>query len=123
MNTEKNWHYQGNNLGGCRSCYCAKCELIIALSPQSRTLCQQTFPCCTVCLVWLALGAREIPYEKEGGEEEFGIHLLHHLQQPRCLSPLPLLHPHPGLHHLRCHCAGLHTEHYSHTAHGTLYPY
>ena len=31
-------------------------------SPQYRTQCQQTFPCCTVCLVWLALGAREIPY-------------------------------------------------------------
>ena len=31
-------------------------------SPQSSTPCQQTFPCCTVCLVWLALGAREIPY-------------------------------------------------------------
>ena len=24
---------------------------------QSSTPCQQTFPCCTVCLVWLALGA------------------------------------------------------------------
>ena len=30
------------------------------LSPQSSTQCQQTFPCCTVCLVWLALGAMEI---------------------------------------------------------------
>ena len=29
-------------------------------SPQSSTQCQQTFPCCTVCLVWLALGASEI---------------------------------------------------------------
>ena len=28
-------------------------------SPQSSTPCQQTFPCCTVCLVWLALGARK----------------------------------------------------------------
>ena len=25
-------------------------------SPQPSTPCQQTFPCCTVCLVWLALG-------------------------------------------------------------------
>ena len=31
-------------------------------SPQSSTQCQQTFPCCTVCLVWLALGAREVPH-------------------------------------------------------------
>ena len=31
-------------------------------SPQSSTQCQQTFPCCTVCLVWLALGAREVDY-------------------------------------------------------------
>ena len=31
-------------------------------SPQSSTQCQQSFPCCTVCLVWLALGAREIPH-------------------------------------------------------------
>ena len=31
-------------------------------SPQSSTPCQQTFPCFTVCLVWLALGARKIPY-------------------------------------------------------------
>ena len=31
-------------------------------SPQSSTPCQQTFPCCTVCLVWLALGARKILY-------------------------------------------------------------
>ena len=31
-------------------------------SPQSSTPCQQTFPCCTVCLVWLALGATKIPY-------------------------------------------------------------
>ena len=30
---------------------------------QSSTPCQQTFPCCTVCLVWLALRAREIPYD------------------------------------------------------------
>ena len=29
---------------------------------QSSTPCQQTFPCCTVCLVWLELGARKIPY-------------------------------------------------------------
>ena len=29
-------------------------------SPQSRTPCQQTIPCCTACLVWLVLGAREI---------------------------------------------------------------
>ena len=27
-------------------------------SPQSSTQCQQTFSWCTVCLVWLALGAR-----------------------------------------------------------------
>ena len=32
-------------------------------SPQSSTKCHQTFACCTVCLVWLALGAREIPYD------------------------------------------------------------
>ena len=31
-------------------------------TPQSSTQCQQSFPCCTVCLVWLALGARKIPY-------------------------------------------------------------
>ena len=31
-------------------------------SPQSSTTCQQLLPCCTVCLVWLALGAREVPY-------------------------------------------------------------
>ena len=31
-------------------------------SQQSSPQCQQTFPCCTVCLVWLALGARKIPY-------------------------------------------------------------
>ena len=31
-------------------------------SPQSSTPCQPTFPCCTVCLIWLALGARKIPY-------------------------------------------------------------
>ena len=30
-------------------------------SPQSSTQCQQSFPCCTVCLVWLALGAWKIP--------------------------------------------------------------
>ena len=30
---------------------------------QSSKQCQQSFPCCTVCLVWLALGAREIPYD------------------------------------------------------------
>ena len=29
-------------------------------SPQSSTPCQQNFPCCTACLVWLVLGAREI---------------------------------------------------------------
>ena len=29
-------------------------------SPQSSTRYQQTYPCCTVCLVWLALLAREI---------------------------------------------------------------
>ena len=29
-------------------------------SPQSRTPCQQNFPCCTAHLVWLVLGAREI---------------------------------------------------------------
>ena len=29
---------------------------------QSSTQCQQTFPCCTVCLVWLALGATDIPH-------------------------------------------------------------
>ena len=28
--------------------------------PQSSTPCQQTFPCCTICFVWLALWAREI---------------------------------------------------------------
>ena len=28
--------------------------------PQSSTPCQQTFPCGTVCLVWLALWARDI---------------------------------------------------------------
>ena len=28
-------------------------------SPQSSKPCQQSFPCCTVCLVWLALWARE----------------------------------------------------------------
>ena len=32
-------------------------------SPKSSTLCQQTFPCCALGLVWLALGAREIPYD------------------------------------------------------------
>ena len=31
-------------------------------SPQSSTQCQQSFPCCTACLVWLALGAMEIPF-------------------------------------------------------------
>ena len=31
-------------------------------SPQSGTPCRQSFPCCTVSFVWLALGAREIPY-------------------------------------------------------------
>ena len=31
-------------------------------SLQSSTPCQQTFSCCTVYLVWLALGARQIPY-------------------------------------------------------------
>ena len=30
-------------------------------SPQSSTQCQQTFPWFTVCLVWMALGAREVP--------------------------------------------------------------
>ena len=35
-------------------------------SPQSSTPCQQTFPSCTVCLVWLALGARQIPYGYSG---------------------------------------------------------
>ena len=33
-------------------------------SHQSSTQCQQTFRCCTICLVWLALGARDIPYEQ-----------------------------------------------------------
>ena len=28
--------------------------------PKSSTPCQHTFPCCTVCFVWLALWAREI---------------------------------------------------------------
>ena len=37
-------------------------ERSLGPSPQSSTQCQQNFPCCTVCLVWLALGAREIPY-------------------------------------------------------------
>ena len=32
-------------------------------SPQSSIQYQQSFPCCTVCLVWLALGTREIPYD------------------------------------------------------------
>ena len=36
-------------------------------SPQSSTQCQQTFPCCTVCLFWLALGAREISLWCIGG--------------------------------------------------------
>ena len=27
----RKWHDQGNNLGGCRSCYCAKCESNIAI--------------------------------------------------------------------------------------------
>ena len=31
-------------------------------SPQSSIQCKQRFPWCTVCLVWLALGVREIPY-------------------------------------------------------------
>ena len=31
-------------------------------SPQSSKQCQQTSPCCTAHLAWLALGAREIPY-------------------------------------------------------------
>ena len=31
-------------------------------SPQSSTPCQQILPCCPVCLVWLALGARKICY-------------------------------------------------------------
>ena len=31
-------------------------------SQQSSTPCQQTFPCCTICLVWLAPGAWKIPY-------------------------------------------------------------
>ena len=37
---------------------------VTSLGPslQSSTPCQQTFPCCTICLVWLALGARKIPY-------------------------------------------------------------
>ena len=30
--------------------------------PQSSTQCQQIFTSSTVCLVWLALGARQIPY-------------------------------------------------------------
>ena len=42
--------------------YCSVCVVVI----QSSTTCQQLFPCCTVCLVWLALGAREVPY---GGYE------------------------------------------------------
>ena len=36
-------------------------------SPQSSTPCEQTFPCCTVCLVLLALGARKIRYGGSGG--------------------------------------------------------
>ena len=42
------------------------CDSAWAPSPQSSTQCQLTLPCCTVCLVWLALGNREIPYG--GGE-------------------------------------------------------
>ena len=38
---------------------------------QPSTQCQQTFPCCTVCLVWLALGAREIPYGGRGRGQTF----------------------------------------------------
>ena len=37
------------------------CSVSVVVT-QSSTPCQQTFPCCTVCLVWLALGARKIPY-------------------------------------------------------------
>ena len=59
----------------CRSALCFKtvnpgCLLFLTVlatslgpSPQSSTQCQQTFPCCTVCLVWLALGAREVPHD------------------------------------------------------------
>ena len=42
--------------------------LVTSLGPslQSSTQYQQSFPCCTVCLVWLALGAREIPLPRSG---------------------------------------------------------
>ena len=36
-------------------------------SPQFSPQCQRILPCCTVCLVWLALGAREITYGGRGG--------------------------------------------------------
>ena len=36
-----------------------QCSVVVT---ESSTPCQQTFPCCTICLVWLALGARKIPY-------------------------------------------------------------
>ena len=37
------------------------CSVSVVVT-QSSTPCQQTFPWCTVCLVWLALGAKKIPY-------------------------------------------------------------
>ena len=45
-----------------------KCSLLVFCSVsvvviQSSKQCQQSFPCCTACLVLLALGAREIPYD------------------------------------------------------------
>ena len=58
----------------CRSALCFKtvnpgCLFFLTVlatslgpSPESSTQRQQTFPCCTVCLVWLALGAREVPH-------------------------------------------------------------
>ena len=36
-------------------------------SPQSSKPCEQTYPCCRVCLVWLSLGAWEIPYKSWWG--------------------------------------------------------
>ena len=44
--------------------------------PQSSTQCHQSFPCCTVCLVRLALRAREIPYGGGGGSSHADTHLL-----------------------------------------------
>ena len=53
--------FQGGKGGGHKRLLLVSCSVSVVVI-QSSTQCQQTFPCCTVCLVWLALGAREVPY-------------------------------------------------------------